>query len=87
MKEMGEEWTQAVLHTPRVKGKGKGYIAVPACGGSLAEAKRACLESNFTLLGKERMEETVQARKAVYREEINLEGCHPCSGLQCPFFR
>eukprot|EP00983_Pelagomonas_calceolata_P134225 1162037-Pelagomonas_calceolata.AAC.2 len=22
--------------------KGKGYIAVPACGGSLAEAKRAC---------------------------------------------
>eukprot|EP00983_Pelagomonas_calceolata_P067727 1149589-Pelagomonas_calceolata.AAC.1 len=22
--------------------EGKGYIAVPACGGSLAEAKRAC---------------------------------------------
>eukprot|EP00983_Pelagomonas_calceolata_P044297 1139248-Pelagomonas_calceolata.AAC.1 len=26
--------------------EGKGYIAVPACGGSLAEAKRACKKQN-----------------------------------------
>eukprot|EP00983_Pelagomonas_calceolata_P082162 1155834-Pelagomonas_calceolata.AAC.5 len=26
--------------------EGKGYIAVPACGGSLAEAKRACKQTS-----------------------------------------
>eukprot|EP00983_Pelagomonas_calceolata_P043919 1139082-Pelagomonas_calceolata.AAC.4 len=32
---------------PPVKGReGKGYIAVPACGGSLAEAKRACNQTS-----------------------------------------
>eukprot|EP00983_Pelagomonas_calceolata_P040675 1137724-Pelagomonas_calceolata.AAC.5 len=30
-----------------LKGReGKGYIAVPACGGSLAEAKRACNQTS-----------------------------------------
>eukprot|EP00983_Pelagomonas_calceolata_P075315 1152956-Pelagomonas_calceolata.AAC.5 len=28
--------------------EGKGYIAVPACGGSLAEAKRACNQTSQT---------------------------------------
>eukprot|EP00983_Pelagomonas_calceolata_P046088 1139993-Pelagomonas_calceolata.AAC.8 len=29
--------------------EGKGYIAVPACGGSLAEAKRACNQTSPSL--------------------------------------
>eukprot|EP00967_Tisochrysis_lutea_P139980 scaffold255037_cov20-Tisochrysis_lutea.AAC.1 len=40
-------WIGGPCHKPSCdcKGKekeGKGYIAVPACGGSLAEAKCAC---------------------------------------------
>eukprot|EP00983_Pelagomonas_calceolata_P019197 604085-Pelagomonas_calceolata.AAC.1 len=27
--------------------EGKGYIAVPACGGNLAEAKRACNQTSL----------------------------------------
>eukprot|EP00967_Tisochrysis_lutea_P125272 scaffold210410_cov17-Tisochrysis_lutea.AAC.3 len=34
-------------HASCQKGReGKGYIAVPACGGSLAEAKRACNQTS-----------------------------------------
>eukprot|EP00983_Pelagomonas_calceolata_P100389 1158561-Pelagomonas_calceolata.AAC.11 len=52
---------------------GKGYIAVPACGGSLAEAKRACNQSESKSRELPSPEGEREARKGVYNGGLQPE--------------